>query len=265
MTKIAAVQMISAVSIDTNIATARRLITQAAEQGADLVLLPEYWPSLEAQDADKLVHAEEAGGGKIQDFMSGMAKELGIWLVGGTMSIRSNVPGKVLNTMMVYNPQGENVARYDKIHLFSFSKGDESYDESKSIAPGDKVVTFEAPFGRVGLSVCYDLRFPELYRAMGTCSVMVMPAAFVYTTGRVHWEILLRARAIENQCYLLASGQGGKHETGRRTWGHSMVVSPWGEILDVLPEGEGVVIAELDVQQMADIRERLPALKHRKL
>ena len=265
MTKIAAVQMISSTSIVDNVATARRLITQAAEQGANLVLLPEYWPALEAQDADKLAHAEEAGKGKIQDFMSGIAQELGIWLIGGTLSIKSNVPGKVLNTMMTYNPQGEHVARYDKIHLFSFSKGTESYDESRSITPGGEVATFETPFGRVGMSVCYDLRFPELYRAMGTCSLIVMPAAFVYTTGRVHWEILLRARAIENQCYLLASGQGGKHETGRRTWGHSMVINPWGEIVDVLPEGEGVVIGEIDLEKMAEIRERLPALKHRKL
>ncbi|MBS1187881.1 MAG: nitrilase [Burkholderiaceae bacterium] len=265
MTKIAAVQMISSTSIDDNIATARRLITLAAEKGANLVLLPEYWAALEAQDADKLANAEEAGHGKIQDFLSGIAKEFGLWLIGGTISIKSDVPGKVLNTTMVYNPQGENIARYDKIHLFSFRKGDESYDESRNIAHGDSVVTFETPFGRVGLSVCYDLRFPELYRAMGTCTVMVMPAAFVYTTGRAHWEILLRARAIENQCYLLASGQGGKHETGRRTWGHSMVINPWGDIVDVLPEGEGVVIGELELDKMGDIRERLPALKHRKL
>lgn len=197
--------------------------------------------------------------------MSGIAKELGIWLLGGTVSLKSSVEGKVLNTMMVYNPQGENVARYDKIHLFNFVKGNESYDESRAITPGDKVVTFDAPFGRVGLSVCYDLRFPELYRAMGPCALIVMPAAFVYTTGKAHWEILLRARAIENQCYLLALGQGGRHPTGRKTYGYSMLINPWGEIVDVLPEGEGIVMGEIDQALLTDIRERLPALKHRTL
>ncbi len=265
MTKIAAIQMISAIDVDVNIASARRLITQAAEAGADLILLPEYWPSLEARDIDKLEHAEEAGNGKMQSFMSGIAKELGIWLVGGTIPLKSDDPNRVLNTTMVYNPQGEQAARYDKIHLFSFRKGEEAYDESTHIAPGGDVVTVETPFGRVGLAVCYDLRFPELFRAMGECTIMVMPAAFVYTTGRAHWELLIRARAIENQCYMLASGQGGKHETGRRTWGHSMIVDPWGEIVDVLPEGEGFVIAEIDEEKMASIRERLPALKHRTL
>ncbi|RJX33445.1 MAG: carbon-nitrogen hydrolase family protein [Oxalobacter sp.] len=265
MSKVAAVQMISAPTIPENLVAARRLITEAAKKGAELVLLPEYWAALEARDADKLAHAETPGSGPVQDFMSGIAKELGIWLLGGTLSLKSQVENKVLNTMMVYNPQGENIARYDKIHLFNFVKGEESYDESRAITPGDKVVTFEAPFGRVGLSVCYDLRFPELYRAMGTCALIVMPAAFVYTTGKAHWEILLRARAIENQCYLLAAGQGGRHPTGRKTYGYSMLINPWGEIVDVLPEGEGVVIGEIDQKLLADIRERLPALKHRTL
>ena len=228
MTKIAAIQMISAIDVDVNIASARRLITQAAEAGADLILLPEYWPSLEARDIDKLEHAEEAGNGKMQSFMSGIAKELGIWLVGGTIPLKSDDPNRVLNTTMVYNPQGEQAARYDKIHLFSFRKGEEAYDESTHIAPGGDVVTVETPFGRVGLAVCYDLRFPELFRAMGECTIMVMPAAFVYTTGRAHWELLIRARAIENQCYMLASGQGGKHETGRRHLGAQHDCRPMG-------------------------------------
>ncbi len=265
MTKVAAVQMISAPTIPENLVTARRLITEAAHKGAELVLLPEYWAALEARDSDKIAHAEEPGNGPVQDFMSGIAKELGIWLLGGTVSLKSSVAGKVLNTTLVYNPQGENVARYDKIHLFSFVKENESYDESRAITPGDKVVTFDAPFGRVGLSVCYDLRFPELYRAMGPCALIVMPAAFVYTTGKAHWEILLRARAIENQCYLLASGQGGRHPTGRKTYGYSMLINPWGEIVDVLPEGEGIVMGDIDQNLLNDIRERLPALKHRKV
>ena len=265
MTKIAAVQMISAPTVPENLVSARRLITQAAEQGAKLVLLPEYWAALESRDAEKIGHAEPADNGPIQSFMSGIAKEHGIWLLGGTLSLASPVPNKVLNTMMVYNPEGERVARYDKIHLFSYSKGDESYDESRAITPGSEVVTFDAPFGRVGLSVCYDLRFPELYRAMGNCALIVMPAAFVYTTGKAHWEILLRARALENQCYLLASGQGGRHPTGRKTFGHSMLINPWGEVVDVLVEGEGIVIGDMDIDNMMDIRERLPALKHRRI
>ena len=265
MTKVAAVQMISAPTIPENLVAARRLIMQAVEKGAELVLLPEYWAALESRDAEKLAHAEEIGSGPVQDFMSGISRELGIWLLGGTLSLKSTVEGKVLNTMLVYNPQGENVARYDKIHLFSYSKGEESYDESRAITPGSDVVVFDAPFGRVGLSVCYDLRFPELYRAMGPCALIVMPAAFVYTTGKAHWEILLRARAIENQCYLLASGQGGRHPTGRKTYGYSMLINPWGEIVDVLPEGEGIVIGDIDVENMKDIRERLPALKHRRI
>jgi deaminated glutathione amidase len=265
MTKVAAVQMISGPTIPENLVAARRLITQAVEKGAELVLLPEYWAALEASDGEKLAHAEEPGSGPVQDFMSGIAKELGIWLLGGTLSLKSKVEGKVLNAMMVYNPQGENVARYDKVHLFSYSKGNESYDESRAITPGAEVVTFEAPFGRVGLSVCYDLRFPELYRAMGPCALIVMPAAFVYTTGKAHWEILLRARAIENQCYILASGQGGRHPTGRKTYGYSMLINPWGEIVDVLPEGEGVVVGEIDIENLTEIRERLPALKHRRI
>jgi len=265
MTKVAAIQMISAPTIPENLVSARRLIAQAVEQGAKLILLPEYWAALESQDAEKIAHAEEAGNGPVQSFMSAIAKEYGIWLLGGTISLKSSTPDKVLNTMMVYNPQGERIARYDKIHLFSFSKGTESYDESRAIKPGDDVVTFDAPFGKVGLSVCYDLRFPELYRAMGSCSLIVMPAAIVYTTGKAHWEILLRARAIENQCYLLASGQGGRHPTGRKTYGHSMLINPWGEIVDVLVEGEGIVMGEIDVENMMEIRDRLPALKHRRI
>ena len=170
-----------------------------------------------------------------------------------------------MNTTLVYNPQGEAVGRYDKIHLFGFNKGDEAYDEARTIVPGAEVGSFEAPFGRVGLSVCYDLRFPELYRAMGECALILVPAAFTYTTGSAHWEVLLRARAIENQCYVLAAAQGGLHRNGRRTLGHSMLVDPWGVVKDVLAEGEGVVSGQLDADFLAGVRESLPALKHRRL
>jgi nitrilase len=171
----------------------------------------------------------------------------------------------VLNTTLVYDPQGVSMSRYDKIHLFGFNKGAESYDEARTIVPGDTVGVFDAPFGRVGLSVCYDLRFPELYRAMGECALIIVPAAFTYTTGRAHWEVLLRARAIENQCYVLAAAQGGMHVNGRRTWGHSMLVDPWGEVKAVLPEGEGVIAGELDPAFLRGVRDSLPALRHRKM
>ncbi|MBG7619756.1 carbon-nitrogen hydrolase family protein [Herbaspirillum sp. AP02] len=263
--KVAAIQMVSTPEVQENFASAARLVAQAAEQGAQLVLLPEYWPLLGRHERDKLGHAEADGTGPIQAFMQTQARQHQVWLVGGTLPLQSDDPDKVLNTSLVYDPQGRRVARYDKIHLFNFSRGQESYDEARTIEHGGEVRSFEAPFGRVGLSVCYDLRFPELYRAMGECALIVMPAAFTYTTGRAHWELLLRARAVENQCYVLASAQGGEHVNGRRTWGHSMLVDPWGEIVSVLPEGEGLVIGDIDPHRLQYVRESLPALRHRKL
>ncbi len=263
--RIAAVQMVSTPHVEENFATARRLIAQAAEQGAQLVLLPEYWPHMGMNEEDKLGHAEQVGAGPIQEFMAATAREHGIWLIGGTLPMVSPEAGKVLNATLVYDPSGLHAMRYDKIHLFSFTKGTESYDEARTIMHGAQVVAFDAPFGRVGLSICYDLRFPELYRAMGDCALIVVPAAFTYTTGRAHWEILLRARAIENQCYVLAAAQGGRHPNGRRTWGHSMLIDPWGEVKAVLPEGEGVVVGDIDTAELLRVRESLPALKHRRL
>jgi predicted amidohydrolase len=263
MTTVAAIQMVSTPQVDENLITVRRLVGQAAGQGAELVALPEYWPIMGMSDVDKVALAEEPGSGPIQDCMAELAREHGIWLVGGTLPIVSPSAGKVLNTTLVYDPQGVSMSRYDKIHLFGFNKGGESYDEARTIVPGESVGVFDAPFGRVGLSVCYDLRFPELYRAMGECALIIVPAAFTYTTGRAHWEVLLRARAIENQCYVLAAAQGGMHVNGRRTWGHSMLVDPWGEVKAVLPEGEGVITGELDPAFLAGVRESLPALRHR--
>jgi len=266
MIKAAAVQMVSTPQVEENFAVARRLITQAAKQGAQLILLPEYWPVMGMRESDKIAYAEQFEQGPIQGFMSAIAREWGIWLIGGTLPmIAPGQSDKVLNTLMVYNPQGRHVIRYDKIHLFNFAKGRESYDEARTIVHGTKVATFDAPFGKVGLSVCYDLRFPELYRAMGDCALIVMPAAFTYTTGKAHWEVLLRARAIENQCYVLAAAQGGIHPNGRRTWGHSMLIDPWGEIKSVLPEGQGIVIGEIDPHHLQQVRESLPALTHRRL
>ena len=263
--KIGAVQMVSTPVVAENFDAARRLVAHAAQHGARLVLLPEYWALMGMHKADKVGHAEQHDGGPIQQCMAELAREHRIWLIGGTLPMIASAPDKVMNTMMVYGPDGERMMRYDKIHLFSFTKGDESYDEARTIAAGAEVATFEAPFGRVGLSVCYDLRFPELYRAMGDCSLIVVPAAFTYTTGQAHWEILLRARAIENQCYVLAAAQGGLHRNGRRTWGHSMLIDPWGEIKAVLAEGEGVVLGDIEPHRLERVRDSLPALKHRRL
>ncbi len=265
MATVAAVQMVSTPVVEENLATARRLVGEAAATGAQLVALPEYWPIMGMSDSDKVAHAEQQGSGPIQDCMAALAREHGIWLVGGTLPLVSPSAGKVLNTTLVYDPQGVEVSRYDKIHLFGFNKGSESYDEARTIVPGESVGAFETPFGRVGLSVCYDLRFPELFRAMGECVLTIVPAAFTHTTGLAHWEVLLRARAIENQCYVLASAQGGLHTNGRRTFGHSMLIDPWGEVKAVLREGEGVIHGELDATFLAGVRESLPALRHRKL
>jgi nitrilase len=265
MTIVAAVQMISSPSVQHNIASARRLVAEAAAGGASLVTLPEYWPIMGLTDSDKVAHAEREGAGPIQDFMAEAARSHGIWLIGGTLPLVSHDAAKVMNTTLVYDPQGKPVSRYDKIHLFGFTKGDEHYDEARTIVPGQAVVKFDAPFGPVGLAVCYDLRFPELFRAMGECTLMVVTAAFTHTTGLAHWEVLLRARSIENQCYVLASAQGGVHQNGRRTFGHSMLIDPWGEVKAVLAEGEGVVTGEIDAAFLASVRESLPALRHRKL
>ena len=263
--KVAAVQMVSTPDVDTNLASARQHIADAAKQGAQLVLLPEYWSVMGMQETDKISHAEPFGAGPMQKALSELAAHHRIWLVGGTLPLVSPQPDKVLNTVLAFDPDGKCAARYDKMHLFSFARGEESYDEARTIMHGEQVSAFDAPFGRVGLSVCYDLRFPELYRAMGDCALLMMPAAFTYTTGKAHWEILLRARAIENQCYVLASAQGGQHPNGRRTWGHSMLIDPWGEIKAVLPESEGVILGDVDVGHLQRLRESLPALKHRRL
>jgi predicted amidohydrolase len=268
--KIAALQMVSTPRVDENLATARRLIASAARDGATLVGLPEYFCFMGANDRDKLAIAEVAGDGPIQRALSDTARELGVWVMGGTMPIRGDKPDRVMNANCVYAPDGSMAARYDKMHLFRYDNGRESYDEGRVLDAGSEPASFDTGAVRVGLSVCYDLRFPELYRritfAQGRkpCDLLAVPAAFTYTTGRAHWELLLRARAVENQCYVIAPAQGGTHETGRRTWGHSMIVDPWGEVLNVLPEGEGVVMAELDAARIASVRTQLPALTHRR-
>ncbi|MCY1362760.1 Deaminated glutathione amidase [compost metagenome] len=260
---VAAVQTVTGISLDANLARAEALIAEAAAGGAQLVLLPEYFCMMGRSEADKVAVREHDGDGPVQQFLAGAARRHGIWLVGGTLPMWCDDPARVYNTS-----RGERVARYDKIHLFGFTRGTESYDESRTILAGRTPVSFDAPCGRVAMSVCYDLRFPELYRGLASgagTSLILMPAAFTYTTGQAHWEILLRARAIENQCYVLAAAQGGKHENGRRTWGHSMLVDPWGEVLAMLPEGEGVVAGTIDPARLEEVRQNLPALRHRVL
>ncbi|MBI3093833.1 MAG: carbon-nitrogen hydrolase family protein [Rhodocyclales bacterium] len=270
-TRIAAVQMISGPGVAANLATAGRLIAEAAAAGAQLVALPEYFPLIGATDADRLAARETDGAGPMQDFLAATARRHGLWLVGGSIPLMAQDPAKLRNSCLVYDPQGERVARYDKIHLFNFHKGNEAYDEAATIERGDKLVSFDSPLGRVGVAICYDLRFPELFRALAQdtnplpnpLDLLVLPAAFTETTGRAHWEILLRARAVENQCYVLAAAQGGRHPTGRLTHGNSMIIDPWGEILARMDKGEGVVLAELNRQSLVDTRTSLPALKHR--
>ncbi|HEX8605794.1 MAG TPA: carbon-nitrogen hydrolase family protein [Pseudoduganella sp.] len=261
---VAAIQMVSTPDVAENIATARRLVEQAAvANGAGLVVLPEYWPIMGRQDTDKVAVAEQLGSGIIQQTMAELARSHGIWLFGGTLPLVSEEAGKVLNTTLVFNPAGEQVSRYDKIHLFGFANESESYDEARTIVPGRHVGTVDTAAGRVGMAICYDLRFPELFRAMGPVDLVVVPAAFTYTTGAAHWDTLLRARAIENQCYVLAAAQGGTHVNGRRTWGHSQLIDPWGEVCAIVEEGEGVVSGLLDAALIASVRQKLPALRHR--
>lgn len=263
--RIAAVQMVSGPRVADNLAAAGRLVAEAVDQGARLVALPEYFPVIGAADADRVRAREAFGHGPIQDWLAETAARHGIWLFAGSTPLESNLPDKMRNSSLAYSPEGKCVARYDKIHLFAFEKGSERYDEAAFIEPGSEPVTVATPYGRVALSICYDLRFPELYRALAPVDLILVPAAFTDVTGRAHWEILLRARAIENQCYLLAVGQGGRHESGRLTHGNSMIVDPWGEILDRKHKGPGVVIADLDHARIAEVRASLPALSHRKL
>ena len=277
----AAVQMISSTDPNANIDTMKRLVRQAAEQGADWVLLPEYWPLMGRKDTDKLAFAEPLVGGgfnetryarfgetryaRFQTSLSETAAECGVVLFGGTIPLQSPDVGKVMNTMLVYDRDGTQIGLYHKMHLFGFSGLGERYAEADTISAGGDVPKLAADGVPLAAGVCYDLRFPEFFRAQQPFDVLLLPAAFTYTTGKAHWELLLRARAVENQCYVIASAQGGEHESGRKTFGHSMIIDPWGEVLDVLPEGEGIVIADLDAARLQSVRTRLPALQHRLL
>jgi nitrilase len=263
--RVAAIQTVSGPDVADNLRVAAALIAEAAAAGARLVALPEYFALIAADDAAKVAIRERPDDGPLQDFLREAAARHRVWVVGGTVPLVADAEDKVRNSTLVYDDTGARVARYDKIHLFGFRKGDERYDEAATIEAGARAVTFDAPFGRVGLSVCYDLRFPELYRAMGEVGLIVVPSAFTHTTGKAHWEILLRARAVENQCYVVAPAQGGRHPSGRVTWGHTMIVDPWGEVLACRDAGPGVVAADLEPARIAAVRESLPALRHRVL
>lgn len=272
MMKAAALQMVSGLQVQDNLQQARRLLEDAAAQGVELAALPEYFCAMGARDTDKLALREALGEGAIQDFLAGAARDLGLWIVGGTLPLRCGSDRHVRNTTLVFSPAGERVARYDKIHLFRFDNGRERFDEAAVIEAGSAPVHFDmaardGSAWRVGLSVCYDLRFPELYRAHARAGadVLLVPSAFTHTTGQAHWYVLLRARAVENLAYVIAPAQGGLHENGRRTWGHSMVVEPWGQVLAQCAEGPAVVAGLLDAAHLKQVRAQLPALDHRVL
>jgi deaminated glutathione amidase len=264
---VAAVQMCSGNDRDANLATAGRLLQLAAERGARVALLPENFSLMAARDVERRAHAEADGVGPVQEMLARTAARLGIWIIAGSVPITQASGERNAQACLVYDATGVRVARYDKIHLFDVELPDraERYRESATMAPGDKVVVVDTPAGRLGLSICYDLRFPELYRRLQAAGAqwLIVPAAFTATTGAAHWEPLLRARAIENLCYVVASAQYGTHPSGRQTWGHSLIVDYWGRILTQLPDGEGVVTAAVDLDAQAEARRKFPALTHR--
>ena len=261
--KVAAVQMASGPNVAGNLGEARRLIEIAVTQGARLIVLPEYFPIMGMNEMDKVAVREQPGSGVIQDFLSDTARRHKVWLVGGSIPLAGSRPDKVLNSCLVFNELGEQVARYDKMHLFNLDLGNEHYHEANTIEPGNRIEVVDSPFGRIGLAVCYDLRFPEMFRAMKNVDIITLPSAFTETTGKVHWEVLVRARAIENLAYVVAAAQGGYHLSGRETHGNSMIVDPWGRVLDRLPRGSGVVVAEVNPSYQASLRASLPVLTHR--
>jgi nitrilase len=263
--RVAAVQTVSGPDVAANLAECEHWVAEAAQAGARIIGLPEYFGIIGLRDRDKVDAREPLGDGPIQRFLSEAARRHGVWLVGGSVPLACASPDKVRNATLVYGPEGRLEARYDKIHLFGFDNGRERYQESRTIEHGSEVVSVQTPMARIGLSICYELRFPELFRAMGDVDLIFVPSAFTETTGRAHWEPLLRARAIENLAYVVAPAQGGVHENGRETHGHSMVIDPWGVVLACRDKGAGVVVAEVDLARVREVRAMLPALEHRTL
>ena len=268
MSRVAAIQMISGADVQANLEAAARLIAEAAEQGAQLVLLPECFAAFGNRSLQEIAAAEYANSGPIRPFLARQAREHGIWLVGGSIPLPVQAGGKPMACCLLVDEQGQEVTRYDKLHLFDVEVADNqrSYRESRDYGFGDRLVCIDTPIGRLGLSICYDVRFAELYQALRNqgAEVIVVPSAFTAVTGAAHWEVLLRARAIESQCYILAANQGGVHANGRETWGHSCLIDPWGEVIASLPRGEGVICGEIDLQHLNDIRRRMPVAGHRR-
>lgn len=268
MSKCAAIQMASSPNISSNLLVADKLIAEAAKSGAKLVALPENFALMGEHEADKLVAKEMDGTGPIQNFLASVAKKYSVWIVGGTIPIEGTDNNKVRAACLIYNDSGERVARYDKVHLFDVNVPgtNEVYRESDSIEPGTEPLVFQTPFGRMGIAICYDLRFPEIFRKMArqNVEILVVPSAFTAETGAAHWEVLLRARAVENLCYVIAPNQGGFHLNGRKTFGHSMIIDPWGVVLDCYKTGSGFVSAEIDRDRLEKVRGAFPVLDHRR-
>ncbi len=268
MTICAAIQMASSPNVNANLLKAGQLVAEAVGAGARLVVLPENFALMGSDEFDKVKIREKDGEGPIQEFLATTAKKHGIWLVGGTIPLEANDDNKVRAACLVYNDKGDVVARYDKIHLFDVNVPDtnEVYKESASIEAGEHIRVVDTPYGKLGIAVCYDLRFPEFFRSAVNegIDILAVPAAFTAETGAAHWEVLLRARAIENQCYVIASNQGGFHLNGRKTFGHSMIIDPWGVILDCYKTGAGFVSADIDLDKLEKIRQSFPVLQHRR-
>lgn len=262
----AAIQMTSGQEVDKNLKTAANLLESAAMEGANIAVLPEMFSLIGATETEKIDAAEPLGQGKVQDFLANQAIKQGIWLVGGTTPILHAEQQKVLAACLIYNPEGKQVACYNKLHLFDATIQDKegTYQESKITAAGDSIVLVDTPFGRLGIAICYDIRFPELFRILFQqgMEILAIPAAFTVPTGEAHWEILLRARAIESFSYVIGACQSGSHEGGRKTYGHSMIINPWGEISACLPQGEGFIIADIDKEKLLKIRQDMPTLSH---
>ncbi len=269
MSRIAAVQMASGPNVNANLLEAERLIKQAAEAGAKLVVLPENFALMGMSEHDKVKIREADGSGHLQDFLSEAAARHGVWLVGGTVPLSAHDANKVTASSLLYDDKGKRVARYDKVHLFDvlITESDERYNESETTESGNSVVVVDTPFGKLGMAVCYDLRFPGLFRSLVEqgAEIITIPSAFTAITGKAHWEVLVRARAIENQCFVVAAAQGGYHANGRETFGDSMLVDPWGVVLNRLTRGPGVVVSDIDIERLREIRRSFPVLEHRKI
>lgn len=272
---VAAIQMISGLSVEANLAAAAQLIAQATAQGAKLIVLPEYFAMLDSTQLVAVGKKEADANGPIRSFVAQQAQKHKVWIIAGTLPTvtsfdgQENTDNKIYAASFVYDDNGREVARYDKIHLFDVTVDDNqsTYNESKAACAGERVVTVDTPVGKVGLAVCYDVRFPELFRQlrMQGADLFVLPSAFTEVTGKAHWEALIRARAIENFCYMIAAGQGGVHENHRRTFGDSMIVDSWGNVINRLAKGVGVVIGDIDLAKQTDIRKKMPVHEHQRL